>query len=125
MCVSPIECSVVSTTGVPGQPGRRAGVDLGPVQVRVHHVVAALGDDRTQPQQRAQLGVAPHARGRARSCRWPGSCSATGPGLYSVTTSRVMPGVLQDHGQLELGAADVQTGDHVQDLHRRLPLAAM
>ena len=44
----------------PRQPCRRAGVDLGPVQVGVHDIVAAVRDDRPQLQQGADLSITRH-----------------------------------------------------------------
>ena len=89
----------------------------------MHHVVVIAGDEGTQLRQCAQLGVAPHAQiAHAR---------AGGPDLLRHRAGvverhhiAVVPGVLQDHGQLDLGAADIQTGDHVQDLHGRFPFMA-
>ena len=83
--VSPIECSVLTTTGAPARPPP-AAVDLRPVQVRVHHVVAALADQPPQPgeQDSWRLLAISRLRTWTPSSR---SMSATGPGLYSVTTS--------------------------------------
>ena len=80
-------CSrTLTRRGIEGERRRVQPVeDDGAVQVRMHHVVTALGDDLAQPQRGAQLGITPHpdiANARAHGPDLLGHRAE----LYNVTT---------------------------------------
>jgi hypothetical protein len=90
----------------------------------MHHVVAAFRDDRPQPQQRSELGIARHPQ-----VTHPYAVGADllghGAGVVQRQHIGFMPGVANQHRQLDLGTPRLQAGNNVQDLHGRLPFTAM
>ncbi len=100
----------------PGEACGEPPVDAGPVQVRVHQVVAAGADQPDQPRQRAQVAVAAHAEMRDAD---PVGGEALGdrPGVGERHDVAVDGQMTQQQPQLLLGAADAEAGDDVQSLH--------
>jgi hypothetical protein len=104
----------------PAQPGGDPAVDAGPVQVRVHKVVAAAPDETGQSGQGREIRVAAHAEvGDRHPVRAQPVGHRTGIGQgHDVALGGEMT---QQQPQLLFRAADAETGDDVQDPHPAPP----
>ena len=99
-----------------GQAGGEPAVDTGPVQMRVHQVVAARADQPDQAQQRGHVTVAAHGEvvhPDAVGEQPVGDRSRIGQGHHLAVDGEVP----QQQAQLLFGAADAEPGDDVQGLH--------
>lgn len=104
----------------PGQPGGQPTVQLRPVEVGVHQVVAAGPDQPDQPGQRAEVPVAAHVEvvdGDAVGAQRGGDRARVGQGEHLALLVRRQ--VSQQQVELALGAAGGQSGDDVQHPHGR------
>lgn len=108
-----------------GQPGGEPSVESGPVEVGVHHVVAAGPDQAGQPGKCAEVPVAAHAEvvdGDAVGAQRGGHGAGVGQGEHLALL--VGRQVAEQQVELAFGAAGGEAGDDVQDPHgtlRRCP----
>ncbi|CAM5339272.1 hypothetical protein SHIRM173S_12063 [Streptomyces hirsutus] len=100
----------------PGDARGEPAVDAGPVQMRVHQVVAARADQPDQPRERGHVTVAAHAEMHDADTVG-GESLGDGAGVGERHDVAVDGQATQQQTQLLLGPADAEAGDDVQSPH--------
>jgi hypothetical protein len=87
-------------------------------------VVATIANNRAQPQQSAELLVAPHAEVANGHTAGP-DLVGDRTGVVQGNDVRFVSGTTHQHRKLLLGATRIKAGDDLENLHPRLPFSRM